>query len=505
MKQRTDSLWLWPTLVVVVMFLASCRAITVQPPPTDSAEMEPSVALNQRAVLSIQLGLDPNAIEIVEATPVTWPDDCLGKPDPAELCAPSEVAGYRIKLAVNGAEYLYHTNQDGSMVRLASAPGSQANQVVVEWTWRDDSGCSTVQIGDGSVVFGRCMSTLMRVPMLYAMRQNDLDEFSQTFAPFAAETPAGHLQFNGSGTEIATPAQQRMIAEWAQLVGLEARTSASGPNGGLLLAWHREGGLADFCDNVMVYRGGAVYLSSCKGQNREPEEIRLDSTQLATLYGWLDTFVAFNFEHSTVGEADSITTTFVFTGLGTQEIDSAEQALMMDFAQNLFQEGRMATSALPSDCVQPEEGQQPVIQAEDGYCLLYPEAYSLWQQNVGKVEIISDTVMNHITPRLTISVEDAVGRTLDAVVAQMLTDYAPPGFDIKPESITVAGVAAVLLDEVLGADLTRRVVLIHNGRLYSFFLAPISDPETETRQQAESLYQMAMSSFRLLQPSEIKQ
>lgn len=248
MKQRMNTLLLWSVLLVHVMYLASCRAITAQATPTVSAEPVPSVALNQRTVLSIQLGLDPSAIDIVEATPVTWPDACLGKPDPAELCASVLVPGYHIKLAVNGAEYLYHTNQDGSSVRLASAPPPKMDVVIFEWTLSDGSSCTAVQIGDESVVFGRCLSTLMSVPMLYEIRQKDLAEFSHTFAPFAADTAAGHIQFNGSGTKVATPAQQRMIAEWTQGVGLEARTGASGPDGGLLLAWHREGGLVAFCE-----------------------------------------------------------------------------------------------------------------------------------------------------------------------------------------------------------------------------------------------------------------
>jgi hypothetical protein len=44
--------------------------------------------------------------------------------------------------------------------------------------------------------------------------------FSQVYAPFATETAAGRVEFTGYGQRISTPAEQRMIAEWARLAAL---------------------------------------------------------------------------------------------------------------------------------------------------------------------------------------------------------------------------------------------------------------------------------------------
>ncbi|MCE7985021.1 MAG: hypothetical protein DYG89_27925 [Caldilinea sp. CFX5] len=269
-----------------------------------------------------------------------------------------------------------------------------------------------------------------------------------------------------------------------------------------VLAWQRADGRAGFCDDVMIYRGGAVYVSSCRGQSAEPNQLRLNSAQLTTLYTWLDTFAPFNVTYPSVEQRDGMSVTLTFMGGGEEPVTEPIPTLMMDFAQNLFNESRMAQQVLPAGCMAPDAERQILIDEAAGYCLLYPAAYSLWQQNEGTTEIISDTVMNHITPRASISVEEAADRTLDAVVKQMLADYAPPGFNLTPITITVDGVAAVLLDEVPGQDLTRRVVLIHNGRLYTLFFAPIGEQGTETRQQAEALYQTIIESFHLLPPAE---
>ncbi|MCB0110909.1 MAG: hypothetical protein KDE53_33545, partial [Caldilineaceae bacterium] len=479
----------WLVLLGVMAIFAACQPITpngtlpnapapatVVPGNTDTGDTDIPAARNQRQVLAMQLGLDLDAVEIVEVEAVTWSDGCLGLGSPVELCLQAETPGYRITLAANGEEYVYHTDEDGSQVRLASASEPQLEKIILDATLNDESGCNTIQVSRDQLAFGRCMATLLSMPILDPARQADIAEFAETFAPFSAtielgtatEFVAGDLQFNGSGTTEAMPAQQRMIAEWARLLWLEAQGGRSGASWGLALAWHREGGIAGFCDDVTVYVTGAVYVTSCRDQ--EPTDLghfRLDAEQLATLYSWVNTYAAFDYEWHDPAAADAMTVTLDFFGAGTETVTEPEQLLIVDFAQNLFNEGSMSNTEVPTGCPQPAVDQQLLIQEVDGYCLLYPAAYSLWQQNPRTMEIISDTIMNHVDPRAAITVEDAAGRALEEVVDGLLADYAPPGFNIEPRSVTVAGVEATLLDEVPGQDLTRRVVLIHDGRLYS--------------------------------------
>lgn len=513
-----------PILAILLMLLTACTAIpqdgtgsgTTVPNATAETEAETQaetkaerLADNQRAVLAMQLGIPFDDVQMIAHEAVTWPDACLGKPDPVELCAPAQTPGYRITLAANGATYVYHTNEDGTNVRLAEAPHQQSANAVIEWAATDDSGCRMAIFAQERILFGRCQSTLMSVPVLYAARQAELAEFAQAFAPFAADTAAGHVQFHGRGTVEAAPSQQRMLAEWARLVEQEARTGSSGAHGGLLLAWHRASESLTQCDDVTVDRAGKVHVNSCTEElaaeepaGEEPvtvEPFRLHAEQLATVYGWMDTYQSVNFERVDSAETDAITATLLFAGTGSQAATEPEHALMMDFAQSLFLEATMAARAVPDPCLKPGDDQQILIQEAPGYCALYPAEYSLWQQYPNTVEIVQDTVLNHMEPRAFIGVEDAAGRTLDAVATQTIADYAPPGITVTPISITVDGVDAVLLDEVPGQDLTRRVLLVHNDRLYTFFFAPIGDAGTDMRDTAELLYGTLIDSFRLLE------
>ena len=90
-------------------------------------------------------------------------------------------------------------------------------------------------------------------------------------------------------------------------------------------------------------------------------------------------------------------------------------------------------STQPADpCPTPGEGQLLLRNETDGYCLLYPAAYTLDQTNPGVTDIVVDNVMNHWDPRLSIAVSGgrpnarrhrrAVG---DGLRAARLRDHAP--------------------------------------------------------------------------------
>lgn len=268
---------------------------------------------------------------------------------------------------------------------------------------------------------------------------------------------------------------------------------------GIALTWHREGGIAGFCDDVTVDVAGNVVITSCRSEPAgEVARFHLDAAQLNTLSTWVDTFQSFQLEQRDPAQADGMTVQVGFTGAGEQAATEPDQALMVDFAQNLYNEGQMGANEPPAACAAPGNDQQLLVQEEQDYCLLYPAAYSLVQSGPDSLEIVVDTVMNHIDPRVSITVEDANGRTLDEVIEQLIADSVQPGAAVDQNAITVGGAAAMMLDNLLGQDVYRRVALLHNGRLYSFFFAPIGEEGTATRQQADALYQTVIDSFRFL-------
>jgi len=62
--------------------------------------------------LAERLGIPPRTITIVESEVVDWPDASLGCPRPGTAYAQVIIPGYRIVLAAEGQQYVYHTGGD---------------------------------------------------------------------------------------------------------------------------------------------------------------------------------------------------------------------------------------------------------------------------------------------------------------------------------------------------------------------------------------------------------
>jgi hypothetical protein len=80
----------------------------------------PAAALNSRADLAQRLNVDPGTIKLISIEPVDWPDGCLGIQQPDVMCIMVITPGYQVVLEADGKQYEYHTNQDGSSVKLAT-------------------------------------------------------------------------------------------------------------------------------------------------------------------------------------------------------------------------------------------------------------------------------------------------------------------------------------------------------------------------------------------------
>ena len=105
----------------------------------------------------------------------------------------------------------------------------------------------------------------------------------------------------------------------------------------LVLSWHREGGVAGFCDDLKVYRTGDVSADSCKsGQSQNVARARLSAEQLQTLRGYMDRLSSFQLEQTDDAVADAMTVRVTFTGTGSEETTDADKDAIRDWAAELF-------------------------------------------------------------------------------------------------------------------------------------------------------------------------
>jgi hypothetical protein len=300
----------------------------------ESAELDAGALVRQ--ILAQQLQLDLDQIEIVSVEAVEWPDACLGVYTADMMCAQVITPGYRVILAVNGEQYEYHTNLDGSSVQLASAPEANVGEILIGWQQTQDT-CQSAQFSTESVVYGSCMGVRMGGKLVSPEREAELADFVATFAPFEAENKAGIITFNGQGSTEATPAEQRMITEWARQASQESAAGRSAASLGLAFAWHREGSIAGFCDDLTTYVTGQLFASTCKGQTPKTFTARrMTSEELEKIYAWVDEYSAFEYDHTDAASADAMTIRLVFSGAGTVPADEATQQAVLDFAAELY-------------------------------------------------------------------------------------------------------------------------------------------------------------------------
>ena len=304
----------------------------------DLVRVIPDAALLARQMLAQQRRLNPQEVNIVAVEQAEWPDACLGIALPGVMCAQVIVPGFRVILEVDGGRYEYHTDESGSDIRLASAPAIRIPDVVIEWTQPAEVPCRTATIGNQTVAFGVCNGPLTLGTLLPEMnRLDELAYFAETYAAFEADTPAGLVKLAGKGSMEATRPEQRMIAEWAQVVYDEATGGRSGASYGLVFTWHREGGVAGFCDDLSVYVYGLAFAASCRSAETTNLRLpRLTSDQLQPVFDWMDKLKSFEFEQSDSATADSMTIRVVFTGRGIGEPTESDRLALLDFAAQLF-------------------------------------------------------------------------------------------------------------------------------------------------------------------------
>ena len=101
------------------MVIAACSAIggSGTLPNTGGVNVDEATVRSVMNQISANLGVQVDDIEVVSIEQKDWPDACLGLPNAGEACAEIITPGYQVTVKVNGQEYVFRTDESGSMVR----------------------------------------------------------------------------------------------------------------------------------------------------------------------------------------------------------------------------------------------------------------------------------------------------------------------------------------------------------------------------------------------------
>ena len=113
-------------------------ATAPQPAEVTGAPGAPEAVDAAKEFLAIQLGVDEEEIQVVQATAVEWPDACLGIPATDEMCAQVITPGFVITLDATvdgvGEYFAFHTDESGEALRVLPVALVKARQALAELT-----------------------------------------------------------------------------------------------------------------------------------------------------------------------------------------------------------------------------------------------------------------------------------------------------------------------------------------------------------------------------------
>lgn len=131
----------------------------------------------------------------------------------------------------------------------------------------------------------------------------------------------------------------------------------------------------------------------------------------------------------------------------------------------------------PAACPEPTDNTYLLRDPRHGFCLLYPAGHKVERPNPDEVVLVVGGLLNAGDPRAMITVTPSDGRTAPDLADEIVAGFE--GFEVERSDGSVAGEPAIILDNLPGQDINRRVIFEHEGRLYHIYFSPL-DPANTT-------------------------
>jgi hypothetical protein len=117
----------------------------------------------------------------------------------------------------------------------------------------------------------------------------------------------------------------------------------------LALNWHREGGVAGFCEDLVIDQTGEAQTMSCKeGASQNTGQMRLNNGQIQQLESWLSRLEPFQIDQTDNATSDALIIQMSFGGMGTQPATETDQHEIEAFAATIYPQvsGDQASNAM---------------------------------------------------------------------------------------------------------------------------------------------------------------
>lgn len=355
----------------------------------------------------------------------------------------------------------------------------------------DTSRCAMLKINNNEAEVQACDGTGTTVPVAGNQAWSDI---GNRFAAFDYESPSEQLTFDGSG-EIHGPEWERAILAWARITRAELATGHVSAAARTAVSWNLGPvhDSPDVCAHLTVLDYGYAYAErrSCE-----------DNTLVSSVEGWLEQAEMEQLDAWFYGYSPLYSDDNYINGVGETNMPEGESANVQPWAEALWT--RLAGMPLAdADTGASDTGSAQGCAAEDadsqvysspdyGFCIVIPAGYAIVETVPGNLSLVKGgDIMNHVDPRVSIEISEAGERTLAQVADNMVASYVLAGETADQQPVGVGGAEGVLLDNLVGQDLNRRVAVIHNGRIYSLMMMPLSD-------EAEPFFQGVLDSWQFL-------
>jgi hypothetical protein len=294
-------------VIVEVTATPTPPAPTETPAPTEPASPDAEHPAVQAAIkaLAAALGISADQIRLVSLEAVEWPDSCLGVTRIDALCAQGVVPGYRIILVAAGQQYEYHTNADGTALTPAGELAAEAPTSLV------DEARQALARALGLAL--ESITVVKATPVEWPDSCLGVSLPGQACAEAITPGYLVELEANGRRYEYHTNQTGSVVRP-----------------GTVALDWSRNGGIAGFCDILVVFASGEVMGGNCRAEGGFKEGV-LTAEERAQLEAWLDAYTSVIVNQSDPpGTADGMEVKLNLYGTGTGALtESAQQDLVL--------------------------------------------------------------------------------------------------------------------------------------------------------------------------------